>query len=576
MNDMTHDRPPAAWQGSVLRSMLLCSGVVLALGSSGVAAQVLERNLPPAPTLHGQPMGPDSPLSSDQDDRPIGAALKAVVLLATSSDVLVDAASGIDTHRVARLDNPAARAILAPYLGRPLSRRLIGELQIAITRYYRARGFPFLSVSIPEQEVTQGILQIRVIEFTAGEIEVVGNPRPSASYIKDHIRQRTNAPIDVRILSQDLNWLNRNPFRNVETLFSPGDGLGRTNLTLSVADTKPWRVYAGISNSGSSATGRNRLFAGFEAAPVRMAPDLRIAYQFTGSDDLLDGDAGAYRSHAGIVNFGIAPRQSIDLTLAHIETRQANGPFDITQQTSEAVLGWRQASGAWGDLEFGVEARRSKRQVAFGDIALSTAQIDVIQLYANVENAMTDRLGTSYLSLTVHVSPGGIGRRNGAKALTIHTNGRVTDSRYGYVEGSYARSIRLGRARLSTELIGHMATGPLPDSEQFGIGASGYVRGYSLDDGGYDAAVVLRNALYAPSWSMPGQQVVQPYLFVDAGYARQWRTQKDMTPFSLGAGAQYQLGRAFAGSVYAARAMTSAPRTNEGDWRMIFSARVSY
>jgi hemolysin activation/secretion protein len=567
---------PAIWPGNMRRGALLGAGMAALMCGSGAAAQVLERNLPPVPELRDQaqiaPLEPGGLLTPDADDRPIGPALKALVVLAPASEVLVDAAPGVDTQQVTRLDNPSARALLEPYLGRTISRRLMSDLQIAITRYYRAQGFPFLSVSIPEQEITKGVLQIRVIEFTAGEINVTGNPRPSAGYIAARIRQRPDDPIDVRLLAEDLNWLGRNPFGSIETLFSPGEGLGRTNVTLVANTSKPWRSYAGITNSGSASTGWSRLFAGFEIAPFAAAPDLRMAYQFTGSDDLLDGRPAAYRSHAAVLNLGIAPRQAIDLTLANIRTRQANGPFDIIQQTSEAVLGWRTAIAGLADLELGVEARRSKRTVAFGEFVLSSAQVDVLQLYASVEKVATDQLGTSYMSVTAHASPGGIGDRNASGAFALYTSGRVADSRYGYIEANYARTTQLGKARLDTELIGRIATGPLPDSEQFGIGAPGYVRGYSLDDGGYDNAAVLRNTLYAPAWTLPLQQSMQPYLFFDAGYARQ----REMTPVSLGAGAQYQIGRAFSGSFFASRALTSAPRTTAGDWRVLFSAKVSY
>ena len=570
----------SAWPGNMRGAMLLGAGMAALMWSSGAAAQVLERNLPPAPEMRGQlliePLEPGDLLTSDTDDRSIGPVLKTIVVLAPASEVLADTAPGVDTQQVARLNNPSARALLEPYLGRPLSRKLMSDLQIAITRYYRAQGFPFLSVSIPEQEITQGVLQIRVIEFTAGEINVAGNPHPSAGYITERIRQQPGEPIDIRILAQDLNWLGRNSFRGIETLFSPGEGLGRTNVTLTVDSRKPWRTYAGIANSGAESTGWNRLFAGFEAAPLAAAPDLRIAYQFTGSDDLFDGRPAAYRSHAGVLSLGIAPRQAIDLTLANIQTQQANGPFDIIQETTEAVMGWRTAIAGSADLELGLEARRSKRTVSFGEFVLSNAQVDVLQLYATVEKIATDRFGTSYISVTARVSPGGIGDRNVADAFAVYTSGRVDDSRYGYIEASYARNTRLGKARLDTELIGRIATGPLPDSEQFGIGAPGYVRGYSLDDGGYDNAAVLRNTLYGPAWTLPLRQTLQPYLFVDAGYALQWLTRRDMTPVSLGAGGQYQIGQAFSGSVYAARAMTSAPRTSTGDWRVLFSAKLSY
>ena len=63
---------------------------------------------------------------------------------------------------------------LRPYLGQPLSRKLIAEIEAAIARQYRDLDYPFVSLSTPEQEITGGVLQIRVVEFRTGKVAVKG------------------------------------------------------------------------------------------------------------------------------------------------------------------------------------------------------------------------------------------------------------------------------------------------------------------------------------------------------------------------------------------------------------------
>lgn len=75
------------------------------------------------------------------------------------------------------------------------------------------------------------------------------------------LRRRAHE-IDSRLLSEDLSWLNRNPFRTLEAVFAPGAVPAETDLDLRVTEIQPWEVFAGYTNTGSRATGRDRIFVG--------------------------------------------------------------------------------------------------------------------------------------------------------------------------------------------------------------------------------------------------------------------------------------------------------------------------
>ena len=81
-------------------------------------------------------------------------------------------------------------------------------------------------------------------------------------------------------LETDLDWANRNPFRQVEAVFGPGKDLGMTDVNIQVTDRKPWQVYAGYANSGTLLTDRNRYYVGASGAP---SADVVASYQLTGS-----------------------------------------------------------------------------------------------------------------------------------------------------------------------------------------------------------------------------------------------------------------------------------------------------
>ena len=567
----------------VMRGGLLATAVLLALPLAA-PAQVVERHLPQTQASRGEPLAVPNALPADQDPTPIGPALAGIVALGPQDAVLANPVAGIDVGRVARLDTPRMQALLRGWLGQPLSRRLIGEVEAAMARRYRSQGYPFVALSTPEQEVTSGVLQVRVIEFHAGDISVSGADNESEVYVRSRIRQQSGEPIDARKLGEDLDWLGRNPFRSARALFAPGDALGRSDLNLALAESRPWRGYAGVANSGSSSTGRTRLFAGVQAAPFRAAPDVVLAYQVTASDDVFDGGHPAYVSHAGVADIGIAPRQAIELTLDHVAIAQPSGPFDVRQQINEAALGWRGGVGVLGDLRLGAEARSARRTVRFGGVPVIGAKADIVQLYGGFEKSGFHARGQYAWSAMLHANPGrigGFGDANDPIALRDYSDGRVGDANYVYLDLRYANSLVFGRgASWRTEFIGRLANRALPDTEQIGIGGASLVRGYTLDDGAFDAGLVLRNTLAAaprPLLRKARQgDALEPYVFLDAGHARQRGTGTRATPISAGAGAHYSLGGQVSARVEGARVFHGTTRSRSGDWRVHASLSVGF
>lgn len=151
---------------------------------------------------------------------------------------------------------------LAPFLGQPATRKLITDIQAAISDVYREAGRPLVSVTIPPQEITKGVLQVRVVEGHVSGISVRGATATPEGYIRDRVRQQPGDTVDARKLDVDLDWLNRNPFRRVEAVFSPGKELSQTELVLQSTETRPWQIFAGYANSGTQLTDRDRDFVG--------------------------------------------------------------------------------------------------------------------------------------------------------------------------------------------------------------------------------------------------------------------------------------------------------------------------
>jgi hemolysin activation/secretion protein len=444
------------------------------------------------------------------------------------------------------------------------------------------------------------VLQVRVIEFRLGQVTVKGAKPRVAAYVKSHIRSRIDEPIDATMLSEDLDALNRYPFRRVDAAFTPGAALGQSDLILDAVQTKPWSAYAGYSNSGSPSTSWDRYFAGAQVGGL-LGPDSLVSDQVTTSADALFDKSrpfkGAshpqYLSDAATVTIPVNPRAQIEASFDWIATNQVSNDlqngvvtqFTERQTTFEGRLGYRftisnlnDAFRGWGDARFGVEAKHQESETLFGGARAADLSLEVYQAYLGYSNGETDSWGRSDIDLAAHISPGDLSAADTRPKALLFSQGRAGDVRYAYLGVAFDRVTKLPLGLSWTaQLIGQYSPRALQGTER--IGGAGLVRGYVLDDGAYDEAAVLRNELRGPAlrigpavWS----DQVSPFLFVDAGSGRDQHSGHTVSAASAGLGADYALAGHIAVSVDGAYALNRAVETRAGDWRLETRASLAF
>ncbi|CAL8981507.1 hypothetical protein RHODGE_RHODGE_02936 [Rhodoplanes serenus] len=568
----------------------------LMMGGSPAVAQVVERNLPPAPARSGAPpvgfITPD--LLKGEDDTPLGATLRGIVLLGAKDQPAAQArSSGIDDSRVASTDPAALRGRLAPFVGRPLSRKLIADIQAAITGAYKDAGRPFVSVTIPPQEITGGALQVRVIEYRTGRVTVAGAARTGTDHVRTRVRVTPGEPIDARRLETDLDWLNRNPFRRVEAVFGPGRDLAEADLTLRTTELRPWQVYTGYANTGTLLTSRDRWFAG---TSMVLPGEVLASYQATGSCDywidnghpINNPDLALYQSHAGRVIVPLWPRASLELIGNAIQTNEhPNLWLRYRTRTTEFSALHRSALGdllpwAFGDLLLGVEAKRQERALFFVDTEVADFGVDLFQVVGGFAGRFTDRFGVNDLDVRVKYNPGGMLPDNAPAAWSLYTNGRVDNVHYAYATLAYVRTTPLPKGFvLGNEVFALIAGQPLPDTERISLGGAFQVRGYMTEDRTVDQAVISRNTLYLPALAVDKtapwlQAKVVPYVFSDVGWGRDVFLDRDTTLASVGGGLDAQIGTLWRANLAAGYALLDGPQTPAGTWRIHARVTATY
>ena len=462
------------------------------------------------------------------------------------------------------LDTPAMRTTLRRFLSRPISRRLIGEVETAIVRQYRRTGFSLVAVTTPEQEITRGVLQVRAIRFTAGRMTVTHATPKQARYIARQVRWPPGEPVDTRKLSSDIAWVNRFPFRQVSAAFSPGAGFGETDLDLTMSNSRPLRAYAGYASSGSITTGRDRIFVGLQAGGPSWLPDAVGSYQFTAAPR---SGGSRYLSHAVQAEVPIADRRAVEVSYDHVATRRLVQVFVSRQTLDEASLGLRISlpSGAYwfpliGSGHLGVEVRRVRGDVTFGDVGVQHTAADVVQGFAGYTAGLAGPRGNLAIDATLHVGRAG-------KDVQGQPPGRGGERVYAYVNARLSGDAPLKRGlSLRGELFVQAATSALPQTELISTGGPALVRGYVLEDGAFDGGVVLRTTLIADGWHLPGARAIggdafRPLVFVDAGRGFSSASGRPSTAVSAGIGAEYRVGSHLQAGVTQACALHAAAFT---------------
>lgn len=590
-----------------LRTALLVAGTVFSAPAFAQTIAPVERNLPPVVTGQGRLMIGPQDIAGSSDATPLVAQLSGITLIGTKDNLARKAKRGIRIGAIGETARPALEQALAPFVGQPLSRKLIGEIQAAIAKVYREAGYPFVSVTLPPQEVTSGVLTLRVVEFRIGSVKVSGAADGMEAHFVRRVRAVPGERIAADALDEDLAWLNRYPYHVVNGVFSPGNELGLSTLNLEVTEQKPWQVFGGWSNTGTHGTGFDRYYAGFGAALVGV-PQSFFSYQVTGSPDFWSnpGNVGAgserpnYYSQAGRLAIATGARQGVEIAPSYVSTRQRspNTPFAYDSTVLEIPVIYRTAISNLvpdlyaGDLILGGAAKTISRGSYFTGIDIGGARAELFQMIVGWSATKFDAYGLTSLEVRAIANLGGVLGGNAGTQWSEYSGGRVTDVNYVYGTVDLSRVTRLSEGFNWVSNVAGVAAGqPLPDTEQMSLSGLQATRGYTLDDSKVDTGVVWRNELRTPTFAALAaagvtgvSDQVSPYAFLDVSWGRAYGYEGllgtvprfDSSLAGVGVGFDYTLNRNVTASLAAGYAMRDALYTRQGDVNVQARVYVSY
>jgi hemolysin activation/secretion protein len=471
-------------------------------------------------------------------------------------------------------------AAVYPFLGPNRNIHDVEAARAALESAYKAAGRGTVFVDLPEQDVDEGIVRLRVTEGALRRVSVEGARYFSGRSIRAQLPMATAATVpDLPELQRQITALNSTTRDlSVVPVLAAGAVPGTVDLNLKVTDHLPLHGSLELNDQYTADTSRLRLLGSLSYDNLFNRLDsVSLQYQTAPQEPSeLDVLVGSYTR-----NLGDGRR----LTFLYVHSNS-----DVASLGALSVLGRGQVFGSRLTLPLANEATRSHALTLGVDykdflesIALdpqSTFQTPIHYLNFSLSEASSWTTEQLQFSLS--------GTANFGPRRIVNTDNEFADKRFrGRPNYFYIRSAGSVRAQLpagfavTASLAGQFAVEPVIANEQFAIGGADGVRGYleaeELGDLGFKGSLQIES----PSWKIGGNFAqLTGLLFVDAGLVSTLSplpgeaSRADLSSF--GAGLRIALYERIDGAVYWAYPLVPGSRTATGDSRILFSVRAAW
>ncbi len=408
------------------------------------------------------------------------------------------------------------------HLGPQKSLADVEKVREALEGLYRDRGYGTVFVDIPEQDVVDGLVRLRVTEGRLAEVRVTGPRYFSAGQIRNSLPSLTQGEVvNLEQLQDELTSINRQSGdRQVTPVLKAGSAPGTVNVDLRVKDELPLHASVEVNDRYTADTSRTR--AGVNLSYDNLFQKFhRLSLQYQTAPEEPDESRVIAATY-------VAPLDNGDLLAAYVVDTSSDFST-ISGFGGLAILGVGRIYGLRyinilpmgerrsSSLTFGADYKDFEDRIAQPD-----GLTDVTPMrYINWSATYAATLGgeTSQTTQSVGVNFGIRGLGNSTDEFEFKRYKAKPNYFYLRGEASHERPF-VSDSRLFLRLSGQLTLAPLISNEQFSIGGAESVRGYleaeQLGDNGLFANVEVRSP---PLSKLGPERLGTSYLFgfVDAG-----------------------------------------------------------
>lgn len=438
------------------------------------------------------------------DEKQAGALLvrdaKGLVLLSSFADSSkdFDSVEGIELYK---LQLPGKKTVLNERLfplfyQKDLYAGDILTIKKEIITFYRENERPVVAVFVPEQDVSSGVLKLIVVEARLGEVKTVGNKYFKSSSLINAINIKPGETINEKVLIQDLNFLNRNPFRTIDIVYAPGKREGTTDIELWCNDRLPYRFYAGTENSGLKQIERDRWYGGINFGNLWGIGHI-FSYQYIASFDIKKFQAHTFQYNAPL------PWHHILMLYGGLSYQRVKVPYSYAfshhghsdQASLRYTIPFRPFGKVLHEMSLGFDYKAVNNNLEYNNyIPIYTHNVQEPQFMLGYGlNYESKHLKTSF-AIESFFSPV---KFLHDQTLTFYRELRYqAQLKYVYFKTSLINIVKLPKGfSFVSNIIGQVSSGNLLPMEQLGIGGFDTVRGYNYREQNRDDGLILRNEI---------------------------------------------------------------------------------
>jgi hemolysin activation/secretion protein len=470
--------------------------------------------------------------------------------------------------------------VLYPLLGPSKTLRDVEVARAALEKLYHDAGYGTVYVDIPPQEVSDGVVRLRVTEGRIARSEING-----ARYFSERdLRVRIPAAQSGRVLripdlQQQLNAVNAETAdRSVLPVLKAGPVPGTVDLSLTVHDQLPLHASLELNNQASIDTKPLRLVATLSYANLFGRLDnLSLQYQATPQQfDQVRVIAVNYAAHPWFAE--VQPSLFYINSNSNVATVGALGVLG-EGEIAGARLGFPIATGTntVQSLTLGLDYKHFRNTVTENATTAFVTPISYVNVSLTYAGNWRSERSLSTVSLAADFGPRGFA--NSAVAFANYRfKGR---SNYFYLRGAAAIDFRLpADFNVHLRAAGQAAFEPIISNENYSIagvdGVRGYLESEELGDTGIKGTLQLR----LPGLHRHDRQLATAYLFYDAGRTgfidplpgqpgkallRSWGVGFDALP-----------GQRLTASLTWAEPLVASSATRAGESRLLFLVRGAF
>lgn len=404
-----------------------------------------------------------------------------------------------------------------PFLNREIDALDLTVLSSTLRRLYEARGYGLAGVGFPSQDLSQGVLQVAIVEPRLSRISIENPPQPPVATertqaVLEFAGVRTDTPLDLQGLDRAMYTLNDWPGVAAKATLVPTGDEGLYQVTVQTERRRAWDASIDADNYGSKASGRNRVGA------------LLRWNNPSGRGDNLDLRALASNGQGTTVG-----RLGYETPLGASPWRLGVGLSRVGYELGDAFEGAGAVGSANvldGSVSYPLVRSRDRNIVARASVS---AKKLVDEFGGTTEKHIRGgELGMSFESRSTWGGGGFNGGSVGLQfgRLSIDTESyRQADAGLGDMatQGNFTKlSVQATRLQALTRTLsvfvggaGQWASKNLDNAEKFTLGGDKGVRAYPAAEAASDQGVLLNAELrywIAPQWSS--------FLFYDVGHGQ--------------------------------------------------------